>query len=161
MNKKWIVKVASINDMDRWFIFVKNVIHDFYDIDLVNDQHHRNIIEKNIRRKTAVYVEKENQIIGGMIYSPNQNHIGWLAVAPQYRRRGIGTALVKYMFAKLSDRKQFKVKTFVDGEWQSQASHPFYKSLGFEPTEICYDGMENNANKPMLIFLKDNEKIDI
>ena len=156
MENNWIVKVAEIGDMGRWFDFVKNVIHDFYDIDLVNDEHHRDIIEKNIRRKTAIYVEIEEKIIGGMIYSPNQNHIGWLAVDPKYRRKGVGTALVKYMFKELSDRKEFKVKTFIDGEWQSNASHPFYKSLGFEPTEVCYDGMERNANKPMLVFIKNN-----
>ena len=158
MKTEWIVKIAELKDMDRWFNFVKYVIHDFYDIDLVNDQQHRNIIEKNIMRKTAIYVEEENKIIGGMIYSPNQNHIGWLAVDPQYRRRGIGTALVKYMFTELPDRNVFKVKTFVESEWQSEASHNFYKSLGFEPKEICYDEMERNAGHPMLIFIKDNIK---
>jgi len=150
----WIVKVAELSDMNRWFSFAKNVTHDFYDIDLVNNEHYRNIIEKNIKRKTAIYIEENNEIIGGMIYSPNQNHIGWLAVAPKYRRKGVGTALVKYMFKALSDRTQFKVKTFIEGDWQSEASHPFYKSLGFEPKEINYDDMENNANHPMMIFIK-------
>jgi len=91
-----------------------------------------------------------------MIYSPNQNHIGWLAVDPEYRRKGVGTALVKYMFKELHDRKEFKVKTFINGEWQSKATHPFYKSLGFEPREINYDDMENNANHPALVFIKRN-----
>ena len=157
MEKKWVVKIAEPNDMEKWFNFVKTVIHDFYDIDLINNEHYSDVIAKNIKRKTAVYIENDNRIIGGMIYSPNQNHIGWLAVDPKYRRKGIGTALVKYMFNELSDRNEFKVKTFIDGEWQSDASHPFYKSLGFEPKEINYEDMENNANHPMRVFIKDNK----
>ena len=156
MENKWVIKIAKINDIEKWFSFVKTVIHDFYDIDLINNEHFRSVIEKNIRRKTAIYIENETKIIGGMIYSPNSNHIGWLAVDPEYRRKGIGTALVNYMFDELSDRKEFKVKTFIDDDWQSSISHAFYKSLGFEPKEINYDNMENNANRPMRVFIKNN-----
>jgi GNAT superfamily N-acetyltransferase len=158
MQYDWKIKVAQICDLDRWFDFLRNVIHDFYDIDLINDQHHKEFLIKNIKRKTAIYIENENKIIGGMVYSTNQNQITWLAVNPEYRRKGIGTALVKYMFNELSDRKEYKVNTFIDGEWQSKVSHPFYKSLGFEPKEISYDNMENNANHPMMIFIKKIEK---
>jgi ribosomal protein S18 acetylase RimI-like enzyme len=89
-----------------------------------------------------------------MIYSPNHNHISWLAVDPDYRRMGIGTALVNFMFIELADRNEFKVKTFVNGEWQSKASHNFYESLGFIGKEICYDEMERNAGHPMQVFYK-------
>ena len=157
MENKWIVKIAELNDIDKWFNFVKTVIHDFYDIDLINNEHYRGVIEKNIKRRTAIYVENEKKIIGGMIYSPNSNHIGWLAVDPEYRRKGIGTALVKYMFNELADRKELKVKTFIEGDWQSNVSHPFYMSLGFEPKEINCDDMENNANRPMRVFIKKNQ----
>ena len=155
MENNWLVKIAELNDMKRWLNFVKTVLLDFYDIDLVNDKNYVNVIEKNINRKTAIYIENESKIIGGMTYSPNSNHIGWLAVDPEYRRKGVGTALVNYMFSQLSDRKEFKVKTFIDGHWQSEVSHPFYKSLGFEPREINYDDMENSANHPMRVFIKE------
>ena len=155
MENNWIVKIANHNDLDRWFKFVTNVTHDFYDIDLVNNANFRNVIIKNINRKTAIYVEHNGKIIGGMTYSPNSNHISWIAVDPRYRRRGIGSKLVKHMFKELSDRKELTVKTFIEGEWQSDVSHPFYRSLGFESTnEISYDDLENNANKPMLKFKK-------
>jgi predicted GNAT family acetyltransferase len=90
----WTIKIANMDDIGRWLAFVKNVAHDFYDIDLPNDENYRSAIIKNIKRKTAIYVEESDKIIGGTIYSPNSNRIGWLAVDPMYRRRGIGTALV-------------------------------------------------------------------
>jgi hypothetical protein len=61
MKKEWIVKKANMDDINRWFDFVKTVLHDFYDIDLVNDRQHRNVVEKNIKRKTAIYVEKKKK----------------------------------------------------------------------------------------------------
>jgi GNAT superfamily N-acetyltransferase len=157
MENNWIVKIAEIQDLNKWLSFAQRVTHDFYDIDLPNDENYKNAIIKNIKRHTAIYIEEENKIIGGMIFSPNQNRISWLAVDPKYRRKGIGTALVKYMFKELSDRKEYKVKTFIEGEWQSKASHPFYQSLGFEAKEINYDDTVNNKNHPTLMFIKRNK----
>ena len=102
--ENWVIKIATLNDCKKWFSFAKGVMHDFYDIDLPNDENYKNAIIKNIKRETAIYIEDNEKIVGGMIFSPNQNHIGWLAVDPKYIRKGIGTALVNYMFKKLSDR---------------------------------------------------------
>jgi ribosomal protein S18 acetylase RimI-like enzyme len=157
MKGKWIVKIAGMEDLNRWLTFVKKVTHDFYDIDLPNDENYKQAVIKNIKRETAIYVE-DNDIIGGMIYSSNQNHITWLAVDPDYRRRGIGSALVEYMFKKLPDRKEYKVKTFTENDWQSKTSHPFYKSLGFISTVTNYDDMVNNENHPTLVFVKTNDE---
>ena len=154
MENNWIVKIAEEKDLNRWYNLLDSVKHEFYDLDLANDENHRNFLRRNFDRKTAIYVEDEDTIIGGMVYSPKSNQISWLGVNPNYRRKGIGTLLVRYMLEKLNDRIEFKVKTFIEEHWQSKASHSFYKSLGFEPKEICYDGMENNAGHPMLEFLK-------
>ncbi len=155
-SNNFLVKTATEADIQKWFEFTGTVVDEFYDIDLPHDETFRSTVIKNIKRGTAIYIENNNQIIGAMIYSPNQNHIGWLAVHKQYRRQGIGTALVNYMFEELPDRKQFLVKTFIEGEAQSLLAHPFYKSLGFVAKEIDYSDMQHNANHPMQIFIKEN-----
>lgn len=150
----WIVQVAQISDIDRWFSLVKSVEHDFHDVDLANDQNHRSIIIKNIIRGTAIYIENEDLIVGAMIYSPNQNHIGWIAVHPDYRRQGIGTALVGYMFKALDQAERFKVKTFTEGDTSGSAARPFYQSLGFVPDEVLYH--EEGLTHPVQLFIKEN-----
>ena len=154
MENKWIVKKAEKKDLGRWFNLLNSVKHDFYDLDLANDEHHKNFLLKNIDRKTVIYVDNGEKIIGGMVFSPNSNQISWLGVDPEYRRQGIGTLLVKYMLNELSDRKEFKVRTFIEEHSQSKISHPFYESLGFKRREIIYENMENNAGHPMLEFIK-------
>jgi GNAT superfamily N-acetyltransferase len=136
---------------------LETVKPDFYDLDLANEEKHRNFLLRNIERGTAIYIEEGQKIIGGMVYSPNSSQISWLGVDPEYRRKGIGTLLVNYMFEILKDRKEFMVKTFIEEHWQSKTSHPFYRSLGFEPKEINYENMESNANHPMLVFVKNKE----
>jgi ribosomal protein S18 acetylase RimI-like enzyme len=153
-NNKWKICIANVDDYNKWMQFASTVVNDFYNIDLPNDSNFCSVIMKNIKRGTALYVEEKGSIIGALVYSPNQNHIAWIAVHKDYRRRGVGTALVKYMFDQIPDRNEYKVKTFLDGEFQSVASHAFYKSFGFEPKEIIYEDMEKNANHPMQLFVK-------
>jgi GNAT superfamily N-acetyltransferase len=155
--KNWTVKTAGEADFERWMRFAAAVVEDFYGIDLPNDENYRGAILKNIRRGTAVYVERNGEIIGAMIYSPNRNHIGWLAVGRRERRRGVGPALVRYMLDRIPGREEYKVKPFIAGEPQSAASHPFYESLGFVPDRIDYEDMVNNANHPTQLFVRRRE----
>ncbi len=154
MNEQWDVKIADEHDFDRWIEFAKSVVSDFFEIDLPNDPTFRNGIVKNISRKTALYVEYQSIITGAMTYSPNTSQITWLAVHKDYRRMGIGTALVKHMFSLIPDREEYIVKTFMPEDSGSIVSHPFYESFGFVASEIDYSVMEHNADHPMLVFRK-------
>ncbi len=153
--KNWDIKVCQLTDFDRWFSFVRLVQTDFHDVDLVNDENFRTGIIHNIKRGTAIFVEDENDkdfIIGAMIFSPSQNHIGWLAVHPNFRRQGIGSELVRYMFKALHQVREFKVKTFIEGDSSGVASRPFYQSLGFVPNEILNN--EEDYSHPVQLFIK-------
>lgn len=157
MKGSWVIRVASINDMDRWMDFVKAVQNEFHYIDLFNDENYKTAILKNISRSTAIYIQKENsnEIIGAMTYSPNSNHIGWLAVSPNHRRKGIGSALAKYMFDKLPKNIPIKVRTFLETDIPGKTAQSFYKSLGFKPKEILEDINNKNAGNPFHLFIRD------
>ncbi len=155
--KVWEIKVASRKDWDRWMGLAKMMQADFHGIDLYNDQNYRSHIDRNIQRSTAIYVEDKatHELLGAMTYSPRSLQIGWLGVAPSHRRKGIGTALVEYMFAALPKGVPLRVKTFLESDASGMVAHEFYRSLGFSPKEILEDVDNVNAGHPFQLFVRE------
>lgn len=154
---KFIVKQVKEGDFDRWLEFIKIVEPDFMDIGLAEDEHFCSIIKKNINRETGFYVEDENEnIVGAITYSTNQNHISWLAVHPSYRRLGIASALIEEVIEKLSCAEEIHVKTFLRDDAYGAAARSFYKSHGFEPRDI----LENEERFPheVQLFIRSHSK---
>lgn len=153
---KWEVKTASINDSERWFAFTAIVQKDFCDMDLVGDENHRSGMMKNMSRGTAIYIEDNLHtvcpIIGAMTYSPNQNHIGWLAVHPDYRKKGVASALMEFMICQLSNAKEIRVKTFLYDDKYGKAARGFYKKQGFIGKDILME--EDGYPHPVQVFIK-------
>ncbi|WP_432662999.1 GNAT family N-acetyltransferase [Wukongibacter baidiensis] len=152
----WTVKEANVEHVERWFDFTKAVQADFYNMDLVNNESYCSAIRKNISRGTAIYVEDrslpDSPIIGAMIYSPNQNHIGWFAVHPKYRRMGVGSSIMEYMLNKLVDAREIKVKTFLYDDNYGKAARSFYVKNGFIGKDILRD--EEEYPHPVQVFIK-------
>ncbi len=155
-NNRWNVTIAERNDFEKWMEFAKNFTSEFHGIDLSEDEGYISGILKNINRSTAIYIrdEETDDIVGTMIYSPNSMHIGWIAVRADFRRMGIGSVMVNYMFSKLPPNKSIKVKTFLETDTPGKTAHSFYKSLGFLPKEIIEDVNNENAGKPFHLFIK-------
>lgn len=153
---KWIVKNANLVDAERWFSFVKTVQADFYNLDLANDENYRSSMIKNMKRGTAIYIEDDSKsdspIIGAMTYSPNQNHIGWLAVHSDYRKMGVASCLMEHMLSELANAKEIKVKTFLYDDRYGKAARSFYKKHGFIAKDILMD--EKEFPHPVQVFVK-------
>ncbi len=152
----WVVKSASIDDVERWFIFASTVKEDFYNMDLANDENYRSSMIKNIERGTAIYIEDSSKhdspIIGAMTYSPNQNHIGWLAVHQDYRKKRVASLLMKHMLGELSAAQEIRVKTFLYDDKYGKAARNFYKKHGFIPKDILMK--EKGYPHPVQVFVK-------
>jgi ribosomal protein S18 acetylase RimI-like enzyme len=140
---KWLIKKALPEEADRWFLLASLVKEDFCGLDLSRDEKYRFGMLKNMFRGTAIYIEDDLQedcpIIGAMTFSPNQNHISWLAVHPNYRNRGVASSLMHFMLQELSSAKQIKVKTFSDDDKYGKAARSFYKKHGFIEGVILLD----------------------
>ena len=158
MECNYSIQIATLSDFDKWMKFTKTVQYEFHGIDLVNTNSYREAILKNIKRSTAIYVaeEKDSSIIGGLIYSMNSNHIGWLAVNPQYRKKGIGTLLIKYVFKQFPKDTPIEVKTFLETDKSGLTAQSFYKSLGFIAERIVEDRNNENGGKPFHVFMSYN-----
>lgn len=151
----WLVKEAVIEDLNRWFSFADTVTKDFFDIDLAKDEKYRFGMKRNINRSTAIYVEDSTKdacpIIGAMTYSPNQKHISWLAVHPDYRNIGVASSLMNYMLVKMDGVKEIKVKTFQSDDEYGLAARSFYRKHGFTAGEILLD---DEYPHPVQVFTK-------
>jgi len=152
---KWLVKKALPEDTDRWFSLAASVKEDFLGLDLSNDEKYRSGMIKNMIRGTAIYIEddlhKERLIIGGMTFSPNQNHISWLAVHPDYRNKGVASSLMYKMLEELAGANEIKVKTFRDDDKYGKAARSFYRKHGFVAGEILLD---DSYPHPVQVFIR-------
>jgi ribosomal protein S18 acetylase RimI-like enzyme len=152
---KWLVKKALKEDAGRWFVLASSVKEDFQGLDLSIDEDYRSGMMKNIMRGTAIYIEDElNEgcpIIGAMTFSPNQNHISWLAVHPNYRNKGVATSLMQYMLNELKNAEQISVKTFSCDDKYGKAARSFYRKHEFSEGEIFDD---DDYPHPVQVFTK-------
>ncbi len=152
MNPGRKITIAAMHDLERWLALCDRVKGEFHGIDLRNDESYRNAVVKNIERGSAVFVAEGERIIGAMIYSTRSKHIGWIAVDPEYRRQGIGAALVAYFFDRFGDTEVLTVKTFLKSDVSGPRAHGFYESMGFIAEETEEDRENLNAGHPFQVF---------
>lgn len=101
----------------------------------------RNDPAASIRRKLAVqrelfFVAMVEGELAGTIMSGYDGHRGWiysLAVAPRFRRHGIGTALMRHAEKALADRGCPKINLQVMPS--NSAVVAFYQKLGYNVEE--------------------------
>lgn len=89
------------------------------------------------RHPNFLVYEIENQVVGYVIFN-SQGHIANIAVNPNYRRRGVGTKLIKEALKKLKEAR-------VEVRESNKAAQKFYQSLGFKEKNriIKYYGDED------------------
>ena len=146
------VVVAQVGDFSSWLSLAAEV--EFLFGPMVNEPNFRQVLDKNISRGTAYCVREGGgkvsvPLLGGLLFSPKppKYTIGWLAVARQYRRRGIGHRLVKYVFGLVQPPAEMIVTTFGEDIEAGRPARRFYRKLGFHPAEMAPDGPEGGSRQ--------------
>jgi [ribosomal protein S18]-alanine N-acetyltransferase len=97
------------------------------------------------RESSAIVIRRERRIAGFalMNFSDESAHLTLLAVAPEYRRQGLGRQLVEWLCASATTAGIFRINL------ELRADNPqalaFYLNLGFEQRGIApgyYQGRE-------------------
>ena len=89
-----------------------------------------------------LFVAADGNTVIGTAMAGYDGHRGWLytvAVSPEHRRRGIGTALVRHAVGALCTAGCIKVNLQIRAS--NTAVRGFYESLGFEVEERLSMGM--------------------
>jgi ribosomal-protein-alanine N-acetyltransferase len=97
------------------------------------------------RNCIGMVAEHEDRIIGFMIYELHKNrlHVLNFAVAPQYRRTGIGAQMVSKLIGKLSSHRRSRVTLAV--RERNLAAQLFFRAQDFRATRVLRNYYEDSG----------------
>lgn len=124
-------------DIEKWMSLVTQVRWNFPGLETQEKlNEHRATVLKFIGKRQAICVKDENKIAGVMLFSRGHNMICCLAVAPEYRRRGVASMLMDATLANLDRTKEISVSTFRADDEMGLAPRALYEKYGFVADEL-------------------------
>ena len=87
----------------------------------------------------ALCVKKADTVVGVLLLSKKHNMICCLAVAPEYRRNEIASALLEKALAELDRSRDITVTTFRDNDEKGIAPRALYKRYGFTEEKLMIE----------------------
>lgn len=124
-------------DIEKWMDLITEVRWTFPGLETQEKlNEHKTTVLKFMNKRQAVCVKKESEIVGVILFSRKHNMICCLAVAPQYRRRGVATMLMDEALANLDRTKEITVSTFRADDEKGIAPRTLYEKFGFVADEL-------------------------
>jgi isopentenyldiphosphate isomerase len=143
------IKYATLENLASWMSLVEIVRWNFPGLETEELlEGYKNTVIKNINRNSAICAVDGNMVVGILLFSFKYNMLCCMAVHPDYRRKHIAFRMVTEMLNHLDRGKDIVVETFREGDPKGDAPRAFYKMLGFEEGELCY-----NMNYPEQRFV--------
>jgi ribosomal protein S18 acetylase RimI-like enzyme len=146
------VVVARAEDIPAWLVLAAEVEPLFGP--LVNEPSFQRALSNNIARGTAYCVREGDgppglPLCGGLLWSahPPLYTIGWLAVAEQHRRQGIGLRLVEHVLHLVELPAEVMVTTFGSDDPAGEPARRFYERLGFQAAEEAPNGPDGGSRQ--------------
>ena len=87
-------------------------------------------------RSGGLCAKEARGLLGVLVLSDQHNGIGFLAVHPEVRGRGVASALVRMMLDVLPADQDIFVTTYREDDPLGAAPRALYKRLGFEEAEL-------------------------
>ena len=97
------------------------------------------------RNCIGMVAEHDDRIVGFMIYELHKNrlHVLNFAVAPAYRRSGVGAQMVSKLVGKLSSHRRSKITLAV--RERNLAAQVFFRSQDFKATKVLRNYYEDSG----------------
>lgn len=129
-------------DIESWMSLVTDIRDNFPGLEtqVLLDEHRRTVL-RFMEEGRALCVRDGDKVAGVLLFSTKHNMICCMAVALEYRRQGIGSALLESAIARLDRSRDITVSTFRAEDEKGNAPRALYTRFGFEPRELT---MEQN-----------------
>lgn len=129
---------AAPADLDDWMALVRKVSWNFPGLETEAElEAHRKTVRKFIGDRRALCVKDEDRIVGVLLFSRKCSMICCLAVDPEYRRRGIASAMLEKALGALDRSREITVTTFRENDAKGTAPRRLYKKYGFVEGELA------------------------
>lgn len=127
-------------DIHSWMELVNRVRGEFPGLERESDLlEHRKTVLRFMDEGRALCVKDHGAVVGVLLLSKKHNMICCLAVEPEYRRRGIASALMKKAVSILDSDRDILVTTFRAEDPKGVAPRALYARYGFEADELCME----------------------
>ena len=128
---------AAPEDLDDWMALVRKVSWNFPGLETEAElEAHRKTVWKFISDQRALCVKDADRIVGVLLFSRKCSMICCLAVDPEYRRRGIASAMLEKALGALDRSREITVTTFRENDAKGTAPRRLYKKYGFVEGEL-------------------------
>ena len=134
------VKYGTSLDIESWMELVQSVSWNFPGLETeAAIEDHRKTVLRFMRENLALCVKADENVVGVLLLSKKHNMICCLAVAPEYRRKGIASALLEKALAELDSSRDITVTTFRDNDEKGIAPRALYKRFGFAEEKLMIE----------------------
>ena len=134
------VEYGTSMDIESWMDLVKLVSWNFPGLETEADiENHRKTVLRFMDENRALCVKETDKVVGVLLISKKHNMICCLAVAPEYRRNGIASALLEKALAELDSSRDITVTTFRDNDEKGIAPRALYKRFGFAGEKLMIE----------------------
>ena len=123
-------------DVENWMSLVTQVRWDFPGLETQEKlNEHRATVLKFMDKRQAICIKDENEIAGVMLFSRGHNMICYLAVSPEYRRRGVASILMDEVLTNLDRTKEISVSAFRADDEKGTAPRALYEKYHLSPDD--------------------------
>ena len=134
------VRYGISEDIESWMNLVQQVQWNFPGLETQAAlEDHRKTVLRFMGEHRALCVKDGDKVVGVLLLSKKHNMICCLAVAPEYRRNGIASALVEKALSELDRTKDITVITFRENDEKGVDPRALYKRFGFTEEKLMIE----------------------
>ena len=133
-NRRHEVLTACAGDLPEWMALAERVKDHFPGFEA---ESYRETLVRNIARGSALCVKIDGRMAGILLFSVKHGCLSYMTVAPEYRRMGVGSALIEEMLQRTEG--DIWVDTFRADDPMGDAPRALYRRFGFEEGELMED----------------------